>query len=189
MWTKLSAVRLTLPRTHFCLRRHLHAKSENIGHGSVKKNWAYYGAVSTFVGAAFYLQFKQLQAEAKHPSTGNGGKPKRTFTRKEVAEHSSVEKGVWVIFGNGVYDVTNFVPNHPGGSKIMLAAGASIEPFWKVIIFLPALLMHRWVLKQLLHRFIPSIKQQRFGKYWRNIELATLIPKIWNCPRSWNRVM
>uniref|UniRef100_A0A0K0D854 Cytochrome b5 heme-binding domain-containing protein n=1 Tax=Angiostrongylus cantonensis TaxID=6313 RepID=A0A0K0D854_ANGCA len=30
----------------------------------------------------------------------------------------------------GVYDVTDFVASHPGGDKILLAAGGSVEPFW-----------------------------------------------------------
>jgi sulfite oxidase len=37
---------------------------------------------------------------------------------------------VWVSFGEGVYDVTEFVPSHPGGNVILLAAGGSVEPFW-----------------------------------------------------------
>jgi len=32
-----------------------------------------------------------------------------------------------------VYDITDFVESHPGGKdKIMMAAGGSVEPFWKV---------------------------------------------------------
>ena len=29
-----------------------------------------------------------------------------------------------------MYDITEFHKNHPGGDKILLAAGGSIEPFW-----------------------------------------------------------
>ena len=53
--------------------------------------------------------------------------------RAEVAEHRTLERGVWVIHKDGVYDVTKFIPNHPGGKdKIMLAAGDSIDPFWRL---------------------------------------------------------
>jgi sulfite oxidase len=31
-----------------------------------------------------------------------------------------------------VYDVTDFVAKHPGGSRIMMAAGGSLEPFWEL---------------------------------------------------------
>ena len=56
------------------------------------------------------------------------------FTRTEVEKHNSVEEGgIWVIRGDKVYDITEFVQNHPGGaSKIMLAAGKSVDPFWQV---------------------------------------------------------
>ena len=54
-----------------------------------------------------------------------------TFTRAEVAKHNSLESGVWVLFRGGVYDITEFVQNHPGGvEKILTAAGQSVEPFW-----------------------------------------------------------
>lgn len=37
------------------------------------------------------------------------------------------EKGIWVTYGIGVYDITKFVPEHPGSDKIMIGAGSSIE--------------------------------------------------------------
>jgi len=40
---------------------------------------------------------------------------------------------VWVIYDDGVYDITKFIPNHPGGhEKILLAAGDDIAPYWKL---------------------------------------------------------
>mmetsp|Transcript_16212 Transcript_16212/g.43676 ORF Transcript_16212/g.43676 Transcript_16212/m.43676 type:complete len:678 (+) Transcript_16212:69-2102(+) len=55
------------------------------------------------------------------------------YTRAEVARHTTMETGIWVSYKNGVYDITEFVANHPGGKdKIMLAAGKSIEPFWRI---------------------------------------------------------
>lgn len=53
------------------------------------------------------------------------------FTSEEVAEHNSLDKGIWVTYKGQVYDITEFVASHPGGpSKILLAAGGSLEPFW-----------------------------------------------------------
>ena len=56
-----------------------------------------------------------------------------TFTKAEVAKHKGGEAGVWVTLGNKVYDITNFIANHPGGvEKISLAAGGSLEPYWSL---------------------------------------------------------
>ena len=36
-----------------------------------------------------------------------------------------------MTYKGNVYDITEFVANHPGGSeKIILAAGGALEPFW-----------------------------------------------------------
>ena len=54
-----------------------------------------------------------------------------TYTSAEVAQHRTPVDRVWVTFKDGVYDITDFIPMHPGGmSKIMMAAGGSIDPFW-----------------------------------------------------------
>lgn len=42
------------------------------------------------------------------------------------------ESGIWVTFGIGVYDITKFIPEHPGGDKILIGAGSSIDPFWHI---------------------------------------------------------
>ncbi|XP_071448765.1 sulfite oxidase [Hetaerina americana] len=55
-----------------------------------------------------------------------------SYTMEEVGKNYSVENGgrVWVTYGVGVYDITPFIDQHPGGDKILLAAGGSVEPFW-----------------------------------------------------------
>lgn len=40
-----------------------------------------------------------------------------------------------MTYKNGVYDLTEFVASHPGGDKIMLAAGGSLEPFFELYGF------------------------------------------------------
>merc|ERR1712039_552408 len=46
-----------------------------------------------------------------------------SVTETEVAKHST-ETDCWCIVGDEVYDVTNFLADHPGGKKaIMLFAG------------------------------------------------------------------
>ena len=53
-----------------------------------------------------------------------------TYTLSDVSKHKTKETGIWVTYKNGVYDITSYATSHPGGSKILLAAGASVEPFW-----------------------------------------------------------
>ncbi|XP_038072396.1 sulfite oxidase-like [Patiria miniata] len=52
------------------------------------------------------------------------------YSQEEVAKHKTPDKGIWMTYKNGVYDVTSFMKAHPGGGKIWLAAGGSLEPFW-----------------------------------------------------------
>eukprot|EP01012_Entosiphon_sulcatum_P005367 TRINITY_DN12371_c0_g1_i2.p1 TRINITY_DN12371_c0_g1~~TRINITY_DN12371_c0_g1_i2.p1 ORF type:complete len:549 (-),score=49.93 TRINITY_DN12371_c0_g1_i2:25-1671(-) len=53
------------------------------------------------------------------------------YSRADVALRSGKDGGpVWVTFRGGVYDITNWIEHHPGGDKILAAAGGSIEPFW-----------------------------------------------------------
>jgi sulfite oxidase len=65
---------------------------------------------------------------AINPKTGNP-----FYTRGEVSSHTSLESGgIWVTHKDGVYDISDFVAVHPGGERILLAAGQSIDPFWAI---------------------------------------------------------
>jgi len=52
------------------------------------------------------------------------------YQLSEISQHRTADKRVWVTFGEGVYDITDFMVGHPGGDKITLAAGGALEPFW-----------------------------------------------------------
>ena len=52
------------------------------------------------------------------------------ITRKQVQEHKTADTKIWVTYKNGVYDVTDWVESHPGGNKILLAAGKDLEMFF-----------------------------------------------------------
>ncbi|KAH9486795.1 Cytochrome b2, mitochondrial [Psilocybe cubensis] len=45
-----------------------------------------------------------------------------SFTLQQVAQHKS-QNSCWVIIKNKVYDVTEFLPEHPGGAAIILKYG------------------------------------------------------------------
>ena len=56
----------------------------------------------------------------------------KVFFSTKVNAHDTEDKRIWVTFQNGVYDITDFVPKHPGAKNILMAAGGSIEPFWNL---------------------------------------------------------
>jgi len=51
---------------------------------------------------------------------------------EEVGKHTTAETGIWCTYKDAVYDITEFIRDHPGGDRIMLAAGKAIDPFWRV---------------------------------------------------------
>jgi hypothetical protein len=58
----------------------------------------------------------------------------KQFSTSEVAEHASVEKGLYIIIDGGVYSMSSFVDEHPGGAKILKRVGGkdASKQFWKV---------------------------------------------------------
>ena len=58
----------------------------------------------------------------------------KTFTPAEVAAHKTPDQGLYIIVDNGVFDVTKFVDEHPGGAKILkrVAGKDASKQFWKV---------------------------------------------------------
>ncbi|XP_046332499.2 sulfite oxidase-like [Haliotis rufescens] len=117
-----------------------HASSANSQNTSSNRlKWLALGSAAA-IGAGLYLKYKSSQnvvsaATTVHtPAIQSGPGSMRSdlplFTEDQVLQHNSRQNGIWVTFKNGVYDITEYVAQHPGGSKIMMGAGKSIEPFW-----------------------------------------------------------
>jgi len=80
-----------------------------------------------------------------------------TYTMSQVKQNNGkgTDKRVWMTYGGCVYDVTDFIANHPGGSeKILLAAGGPVERHWYLYrqhfaSDLPQKLMEKLIIGQL----------------------------------------
>ena len=55
----------------------------------------------------------------------------QVYSLEEVRQH--VDRGsLWVIYGGDVYDVTEFIHEHPGGGDAVLSAGGQdLSLFWE----------------------------------------------------------
>lgn len=92
-------------------------------------------AISVAAGIAGCLTLAQLGrttlAEAPSNDNNNDDDPEtRLFRLDEINHHNRESKGYWVYRGDRVYDITDWVPNHPGGDVILRAVGGSVEPYW-----------------------------------------------------------
>jgi acyl-lipid (8-3)-desaturase len=54
----------------------------------------------------------------------------RSYTLDEISKHTTSED-CWLLIRNKVYDVTNFVPNHPGGELILLQPGGDVTSLFE----------------------------------------------------------
>ncbi|KZF19229.1 hypothetical protein L228DRAFT_205096, partial [Xylona heveae TC161] len=54
------------------------------------------------------------------------------FRFAEVQRHGVGAERIWAIRGDRVYDITEWIPSHPGGEVILRAAGGLIDPYWKI---------------------------------------------------------
>ncbi|KAI7843652.1 hypothetical protein COHA_002555, partial [Chlorella ohadii] len=102
------------------------------GAAAGRAQWLAAVAVGLSAGLGVQLYSGQQPAECKAADKKEGGSSKdRLIDKEEVAKHRTKETGIWVTYKDGVYDVTKFVEQHPGGTaRIMLAAGGAIDPFW-----------------------------------------------------------
>jgi sulfite oxidase len=75
------------------------------------------------------------------------------YTREDVSKHKTKETRIWVTYKDGVYDITDFVESHPGGDKILLAAGSAIDPYWA---------LYR---QHLVENVLEMLEDMRIGNY------------------------
>jgi len=72
----------------------------------------------------------KLELEVKVEDTTLGGSEKQAFTLGEVKKHNK-KNDAWTIIENKVYDITTWIPTHPGGDVILKAVGKNGTRFFK----------------------------------------------------------
>ena len=73
----------------------------------------------------FYYNFFDIAKQI--PTEINEGL--NQYTLSEVQKHNTIND-LWTIYKNNVYDITDYVSKHPGGSTILNCAGKDIEEVW-----------------------------------------------------------
>lgn len=72
------------------------------------------------------LPYSAIVSRTEAPSRG------KSFRMDEIRQHGAESERPWVIWGTGVYDITDWIDSHPGGRIILRAAGSSVEPYWNI---------------------------------------------------------
>ncbi len=62
------------------------------------------------------------QSPTSNPDSPVSSDVSKPLTRSEVATHSSKDD-CWTIIDGNVYDLTSYIPRHPGGDDILEACG------------------------------------------------------------------
>lgn len=87
-------------------------------------------AAATLAATTIYLtqhQTAHAEAPANQSST-----PPRKIRLAEVRQHGRAAESRWVVKGTRVYDITAWIPNHPGGEVILRAVGGVIDSYWDI---------------------------------------------------------
>ena len=74
----------------------------------------------------------ELELEVKVEETTLGGSEKKAFTLGEVKKHNK-KNDAWTIIENKVYDISTWIPTHPGGDVILKAVGKNGTRLFKSV--------------------------------------------------------
>ena len=85
--------------------------------------------VGSLATSTFIYYSPTAQAEVPPSFAVN---PTKTIRLAEVRSHGASAEQRWVVKGNKVYDITDWIPNHPGGEVILRAVGGVIDKYWDI---------------------------------------------------------
>ncbi len=73
--------------------------------------------ILTTLGIGTFMLFNKKEDTTQEKQDTNA-----TFTMSQVSEHAS-RTDCWTVINGSVYDITSYVPRHPGGDEILQACG------------------------------------------------------------------
>ncbi len=80
-------------------------------------------AIGVFV---FYISSEPAsppQSDNSQTIAENSSTPDKIISKETIAKHNT-QTDCWTIVNGSVYDITPYVPSHPGGAEILRACGA-----------------------------------------------------------------
>lgn len=96
------------------------------------------GLIFGAIGVIIYLYMANKSDDEEDNDNSSDNKfanvtKTRLITREEVSEHYTTDD-LWVVIDNKVYDLSKFVPNHPGGEKSIAkhAGGDATKGFYGI---------------------------------------------------------
>jgi cytochrome b involved in lipid metabolism len=117
--------------------------TRNARYGSIQVTSMWRSSNSTKDNARKLLFFSaglSAMTLVSHCSSENDQKTKnakewKVYSRDEVKQHNSIEKRVWVTYLDSVYDITDFLMNHPGDKdRLLTVAGQDIGSSWNLFV-------------------------------------------------------
>eukprot|EP00814_Leptocylindrus_danicus_P001124 CAMPEP_0116011782 /NCGR_PEP_ID=MMETSP0321-20121206/4759_1 /TAXON_ID=163516 /ORGANISM="Leptocylindrus danicus var. danicus, Strain B650" /LENGTH=526 /DNA_ID=CAMNT_0003481053 /DNA_START=150 /DNA_END=1733 /DNA_ORIENTATION=+ len=125
------------------------------------------------IGSSSYTRTSTTQAEAAEDYNNRNSKSEEEDEEVELKEyrmsevkHNNGASGKPIWDGGNIYDITEFIANHPGGSeKIILAAGGPLEPWWNVYrqhyaTDLPMVLLQKYIIGKLSEEDQDQLEQE-----------------------------
>ena len=91
------------------------------------KKIAIFTAEPAFIPIAGYFIYKQKQNNIDNTNDN------KDYSSNDLLEYTDPKNKVLISYKDNVYNITDFIKEHPGGGeKIMLAAGKAIDPYWDI---------------------------------------------------------
>ncbi|GEM_PF-342667 len=109
----------------------------NATSGKVRSHWQVSMSTKLFIAAILVISavlfagiFASLNMTDTSAPSAKKEPTQTTYTTEDVKQHDS-KASCWTIISGSVYDITSFIPRHPGGEEILRACGTDATNLFK----------------------------------------------------------